>query len=129
MINKKKVILVIDDNPDLLDIVDAILSDSGFIVAKSTSGEAGIEIAKTLHPDLILLDLNMPRLSGFDVLTQLKEIEETKNIPVAMFTVRSDLRDKKLSFQKGAIEYISKPFQYNKLTEKVEKILQRAVGQ
>lgn len=129
MSSKKRVVLIIDDNPDLLDIVDAILSDSGFIVAKSASGDNGIDIAKTLHPDLILLDINMPKLSGFDVLTQLKEIEETKKIPVAMFSVRSDLRDKKLSFQKGAIEYISKPFQYNKLTEKVEKILERAVGQ
>ncbi|MCX7830003.1 MAG: response regulator [Acidobacteria bacterium] len=127
MVNKKRVVLIIDDNPDLLDIVDAILSDSGFIVAKAPSGETGIEISKSLHPDLILLDINMPRVDGFEVLTQLKQMEETKNIPVAMFSVRSDLRDKKLSFQKGAVDYISKPFQYNKLTEKVEKILERAV--
>ncbi|MFB3851659.1 MAG: PleD family two-component system response regulator [Acidobacteriota bacterium] len=128
MHNKKRVVLIIDDNPDLLDIVDAILSDSGFIVAKAASGESGIEISKTLKPDLILLDINMPRIDGFEVLTQLKQTEETKNIPVAMFSVRSDLRDKKLSFQKGAIDYISKPFQYNRLTEKVEKILERAIA-
>ncbi len=128
MVNKKRVVLIIDDNPDLLDIVDAILSDSGFIVAKAPSGEAGIDISKSLHPDLILLDINMPRIDGFEVLTQLKQLDETKNIPVAMFSVRSDLRDKKLSFQKGAVDYISKPFQYNKLTEKVEKILERSIA-
>ncbi len=128
MVGRKRVVLVIDDNPDLLDIVDAILSDSGFIVAKAPSGEAGIDISRSLRPDLILLDINMPNIDGFEVLTQLKQLEETKNIPVAMFSVRSDLKDKKLSFQKGAVDYISKPFQYNKLTEKVEKILDRSLA-
>lgn len=128
MVGRKRVVLVIDDNPDLLDIVDAILSDSGFIVAKAPSGEAGIDISRSLRPDLILLDINMPNIDGFEVLTQLKQLEETKNIPVAMFSVRSDLKDKKLSFQKGAVDYISKPFQYNKLTEKVEKILERSIA-
>lgn len=125
---RKRVVLVIDDNPDLLDIVDAILTEAGYIVAKSPSGTTGIEIAKTLKPDLILLDINMPKMDGFEVLSQLKENEETKDIPVAMFSVRSDIRDKKLSFQKGAVDYISKPFQYNKLTERIEKILQRQVS-
>lgn len=123
--SKKRVILIIDDNPDLLDIVDAILSDSGYIVAKAQSGESGLAVAKTLHPDLILLDINMPKVDGWEVLAQLKAGDATKAIPVAMFSVRTDLRDKMMSFQKGAVDYISKPFQYNKLTEKVEKILER----
>lgn len=123
---KKRVVLVIDDNPDLLDIVDAILTESGYIVAKCTSGENGVEIAKSLKPDLILLDINMPKMDGFEVLKMLKEEDITKNIPVAMFSVRTDLRDKRMSFQKGAIDYISKPFQYGKLTEKIENILKSA---
>jgi two-component system cell cycle response regulator len=125
---KKKVVLVIDDNPDLLDIVDAILTDSGYIVAKSQSGESGIEVAKTLHPDLILLDINMPKMDGWEVLKIIKEDERTKEIPVAMFSVRTDLKDKRMSFQKGAIDYIAKPFQYGKLTEKIENILNRQAG-
>lgn len=125
---KKKVVLVIDDNPDLLDIVDAILTDSGYIVAKSQSGESGIEVAKTLHPDLILLDINMPKMDGWEVLKIIKEDERTKEIPVAMFSVRTDLKDKRMSFQKGAIDYITKPFQYGKLTEKIENILNRQAG-
>ena len=72
---KKKVVLVIDDNPDLLDIVDAILTDSGYIVAKSQSGESGIEVAKTLHPDLILLDINMPKMDGWEVLKIIKSAQ------------------------------------------------------
>jgi DNA-binding response OmpR family regulator len=123
---KKKVVLVIDDNPDLLDIVDAILSNSGYIVAKAQSGENGVQVAKALHPDLILLDINMPKMDGWEVLSLLKGQDETKDIPVAIFSVRTDLRDKMLGFQKGAVDYISKPFQYNRLTEKIEKILERA---
>lgn len=125
---RKKVVLVIDDNPDLLDIVDAILSNSGYIVAKAQSGENGIQVAKALHPDLVLLDINMPRMDGWEVLTLLKGQDETKNVPVAIFSVRTDLRDKMMGFQKGAIDYISKPFQYNKLTEKIEKILDRTAS-
>jgi len=125
---RKKVVLVIDDNPDLLDIVDAILSNSGYIVAKAQSGENGIEVAKALHPDLILLDINMPRMDGWEVLTLLKGQGETREVPVAIFSVRTDLRDKMMGFQKGAIDYISKPFQYNRLTEKIEKILERTAS-
>ncbi len=122
---RKKVVLVIDDNPDLLDIVDAILSNSGYIVAKAQSGENGVQVAKALHPDLILLDINMPRMDGWEVLSLLKGQDETRAVPVAIFSVRTDLRDKMMGFQKGAIDYISKPFQYNRLTEKIEKILER----
>jgi two-component system, OmpR family, alkaline phosphatase synthesis response regulator PhoP len=122
---KKKVVLVIDDNPDLLDIVDAILSNSGYIVAKAQSGENGVQVAKALRPDLILLDINMPRMDGWEVLALLKGQDDTKELPVAIFSVRTDLRDKMLGFQKGAVDYISKPFQYNRLTEKIEKILER----
>lgn len=125
---RKKVVLVIDDNPDLLDIVDAILSNSGYIVAKAQSGENGVQVAKALHPDLILLDINMPRMDGWEVLSLLKGQNETKNVPVAIFSVRTDLRDKMMGFQRGAVDYISKPFQYNKLTEKIEKILDRTAS-
>lgn len=125
---KKKVVLVIDDNPDLLDIVDAILSNSGYIVAKAQSGENGVQVAQALHPDLILLDINMPRMDGWEVLSLLKGKDETKDIPVAIFSVRTDLRDKMLGFQKGTVDYISKPFQYNRLTEKIEKILERTAS-
>jgi len=125
---RKKVVLVIDDNPDLLDIVDAILSNSGYIVAKAQSGENGVQVAKALHPDLILLDINMPRMDGWEVLSLLKGQDETRTVPVAIFSVRTDLRDKMMGFQKGAIDYISKPFQYNRLTEKIEKILERTTS-
>ncbi len=122
----KRTVLVIDDNPDLLDMVDAILSDTGFLVAKTVSGEEGLTVARTLRPDLILLDLNMPRMDGWEVLRLLKEDEVTRDIPVAIFSVRTDLRDKIFGLQRGAVDYIPKPFQYDHLAERVERILEHS---
>lgn len=123
---KKTTVLVIDDNPDLLDIVDAILSEAGFLVAKAVSGEAGLTIARSLHPELILLDLNMPRMDGWEVLKLLKSEEATRGIPVAIFSVRTDLKDKMFGLQRGAVDYISKPFQYDQLSERIRRILAHA---
>jgi DNA-binding response OmpR family regulator len=122
----KHTILVVDDNPDLLDIVDAILSDAGFVVAKALSGEDGITVARTLRPHLILLDLNMPRMDGWEVLKLLKADAATKDIPVAIFSVRTDLKDKIFGLQRGAVDYIPKPFHYDRLAERVERILASA---
>ena len=122
----KRTVLVIDDNPDLLDMVDAILSEAGFLVAKTVSGEEGLCVARALRPDLILLDLNMPRMDGWEVLSLLKTDEVTRDIPVAIFSVRSDLKDKIFGLQRGAVDYISKPFRYEHLAERVERILAHA---
>lgn len=119
----KRTVLVIDDNPDLLDMVDAILSDAGFVVAKTVSGEDGLHVARTLRPHLILLDLNMPKMDGWEVLKLLKTDAITKDIPVAIFSVRTDLKDKIFGLQRGAVDYIPKPFQFEHLTERVERIL------
>lgn len=119
----KRTILVIDDNPDLLDMVDAILSDAGFLVAKTVSGEEGLNVARTLHPDLVMLDLNMPRMDGWEVLKLLKADAIMRDIPVVIFSVRTDLKDKIFGLQRGAVDYIPKPFQYEHLAERVERIL------
>ena len=123
---KKETVLVIDDNPDLLDIVDAILSESGYVVAKALSGESGLSIARHLQPQLILLDLNMPRMDGWEVLKLLKSETTTQNIPVAIFSVRTDIKDKIFGLQRGAVDYISKPFQYDQLADRVRRILAQA---
>jgi len=119
----KQTILVIDDNPDLLDIVDAILSEAGFVVAKALSGEDGLSVARALKPNLILLDLNMPQMDGWEVLKLLKAESGTRDIPVAIFSVRTDLKDKIFGLQRGAVDYIPKPFQYDRLAERVQRIL------
>ncbi len=120
---KKATVLVIDDNHDLLDIVDGILSDSGFVVAKALSGESGLSIARSLQPQLVLLDLNMPRMDGWEVLRLLKADPKTQHIPVAIFSVRTDMKDKMFGIQRGAVDYISKPFEYDDFAQRVRRIL------
>lgn len=120
---KKVTVLVIDDNPDLLDIVDGILSECGIVVAKALSGESGLSVARSLQPGLILLDLNMPRMDGWEVLKLLKAAPETRHIPVAIFSVRTDMKDKMFGIQRGAIDYISKPFEYNDFAQRVKRII------
>jgi two-component system alkaline phosphatase synthesis response regulator PhoP len=95
-------------------------------VAKALSGEDGLTVARTLRPHLILLDLNMPRMDGWEVLKLLKADQDTRNIPVAIFSVRTDLKDKIFGLQRGAVDYIPKPFQYDRLAERVERILANA---
>ncbi len=120
----KRCILVIDDNTDILDLVEMILSAEGYEVMKAPGGFEGIEVARKGPPDLILLDVNMPHLDGWQVLKILKMEETTANVPVAMFTIRTDLKDKKYSFQRGAFDYITKPFSYNELADRVGHIFQ-----
>lgn len=118
----KKKVLIIDDNPDILTIVESVLTDEGYMVAKAISGEMGLTLAHSLNPNLILLDLNMPKMDGWEVLKLLKADEKTSNIPVAIFSVRTDIKDKIFGLQRGAIDYITKPFQTQQLTDRVNNI-------
>ena len=120
----KRHVLVIDDNSDILDLVEMILTAEGYAVSKAPGGFEWIEVARKQTPDLILLDVNMPHLDGWQVLKILKMEEATAKVPVAMFTVRTDLKDKKYSFQRGAFDYITKPFSYNELADRVGHIFQ-----
>jgi DNA-binding response OmpR family regulator len=120
----KRHILVIDDNLDILDLVEMILHAEGYQVSKAPGGFEGIESARRAAPDLILLDVNMPHLDGWQVLKILKMEEGTSKVPVAMFTVRTDLKDKMYSFQRGAFDYITKPFSYNELADRIGHIFQ-----
>lgn len=117
-----KKILVIDDEEDVITLVKEILKRDRYEILGALSGADGIEMALKLRPDLILLDINMPEMDGWEVLSALKMDEDTKEIPVAIFTVRDDARDKLYSFQHGALDYITKPFTSQALLDRVSKI-------
>jgi DNA-binding response OmpR family regulator len=119
---KNKRILIVDDEAEVVDLAGEILSSEGYEVDGAMSGVEGIEKATSAPPDLILLDVNMPQMDGWEVLRALKADESTHDVPVAIFTVRTDTRDKIYSLQKGAFDYITKPFTVSELTERVEKI-------
>ncbi len=118
-------ILIVDDDEDILLIVQTILSSAGYTASSARNGREGVDMARELRPDLILLDVMMPELSGWEVCTTLKNAPETRQIPIAMLTVKSEIRDLITGMQVGADDYITKPFTRRKLLSTVRKLLDR----
>jgi EAL domain-containing protein (putative c-di-GMP-specific phosphodiesterase class I)/DNA-binding response OmpR family regulator len=116
-------ILIVDDDEDVLLIVQTILDNSGYSVVLARNGREGVEKAIESSPDLILLDVMMPELSGWEVCTTLKSAPETRQIPIAMLTVKSEIRDLITGMQVGADDYITKPFTRKKLLSTVRRLL------
>ena len=117
-------ILIVDDDEDVLLIVQTILDNAGYTAALARNGREGVEKAMDNHPDLILLDVMMPELSGWEVCTTLKSAPETRHIPIAMLTVKSEIRDLITGMQVGADDYITKPFTRKKLLATVKRLLE-----
>jgi two-component system, OmpR family, response regulator VicR len=120
----KKCIVYIEDDPEMLDLVELILNRHGFDVHGAHGGREGIDLVHQEHPDLILLDLMMPDLDGWDVYQQLKAEPETKDIPVIVITAKTQSIDKVLGLHIAKVDdYISKPFRPQELLDSIEKVL------
>lgn len=104
-------ILIVDDNPDNLRLLSKMLESKGFKVKKTVSGEIAIQAARIEPPDLILLDINMPDMNGYEVCRQLKSQEKTANIPIIFISALDQTTDKIIAFEIGGADYITKPFQ------------------
>jgi DNA-binding response OmpR family regulator len=122
--NPKK-ILIVDDEADLVETVRFPLEMEGFNVLVSYNGEDGLGQARREKPDLILLDLMLPKLDGYKVCRLLKFDERYKNIPILMLTAKTQEKDKTLGLETGANEYITKPFDIEKLVDKVKEYLSK----
>ena len=105
----KNSVLIIDDEAISVSALSEMLSDD-YIVYAETNGTGGIEVARNLLPDMILLDVVMPGISGFEVISTLKKEEKTKDIPVIFITSMGDSHDEEMGLALGAADYISKPF-------------------
>ena len=116
-------ILVVDDEVYILHILDFSLGAEGFEVITANNGELAIEKAKQEKPDLIVLDIMMPVVDGYETCRRLKRESETKNIPVVLLTAKGRDVDKRLGYEVGAIDYIVKPFSPNRLIERIQEIL------
>jgi EAL domain-containing protein (putative c-di-GMP-specific phosphodiesterase class I)/DNA-binding response OmpR family regulator len=116
-------ILIVDDDEDVLLIVQTILDNAGYSAVTARNGREGVEKAIGLRPDLILLDVMMPELSGWEVCTTLKSAPETRRIPIAMLTVKAEIRDLITGMQVGADDYLTKPFTRRKLLSTVRRLL------
>lgn len=118
----KKSILVIDDDDDILNLIKIILSNKGYVIHTALSGEDGIKMAIKNKPDLILLDIMMPVMDGWEILKMLHTDEITRKIPVAMLTCKTDVKNKLIGLQEGAIDYITKPFSPEELVSRVNDV-------
>ena len=116
-------VLIVDDDEDVLLIVHTILASAGYSPITARNGREAVDMAVDLKPDLILLDVMMPELSGWEVCTTLKNMPETRQVPVAMLTVKSEIRDLITGMQVGADDYITKPFTRRKLLATVRRLL------
>jgi DNA-binding response OmpR family regulator len=115
-------ILVVDDEPTLVDVLEAYLRDEGFAVLRARDGRAAVEIALAQQPDLVLLDLNLPKLSGLDAF---REIREQLDVPVIMLTARADEVDRVVGLELGADDYVSKPYSPREVVARVKTVLRR----
>ncbi|OQA32285.1 MAG: Phosphate regulon transcriptional regulatory protein PhoB [Betaproteobacteria bacterium ADurb.Bin341] len=117
-----KKILVIDDSPTERFFLVDILNKKGYLVAVAESGEEGIAKAKADKPDLILMDVVMPGLNGYQATRSLTRDEETKNIPVIICTTKGQETDKIWGLRQGALEYMVKPIDAKELLQKIASL-------
>jgi len=122
----QKKILVVDDEVDLVETIRFPLEMEGFNVLVSYNGEDALNQARKEKPDLILLDLMLPKLDGYKVCRLLKFDERYKHIPILMLTAKTQEKDKLLGKETGANEYITKPFDIDELMKKVKMYLSKA---
>lgn len=121
---KLKCILCIEDEPEMIDLMRLILGRRGFEVKGATSGAEGLKMIREEKPDLVLLDLMMPEMDGWEVYQQIKADEKTKGIPVIVVTAKAQSIDRVLGLHIAKVDdYIAKPFSPQDLMNSVEKVL------
>lgn len=118
-VENKPVILIVDDVPNNLKILSRMLEKEGYVVILASNGPDALDITKSVLPDLILLDIMMPEMDGFEVCTILKENSLTKEIPIVFLTVRDEVNDIIRGFQSGSVDYIKKPFNLLELIARI----------
>ncbi|MCW9713855.1 response regulator transcription factor [Aliifodinibius salicampi] len=121
----KKNILVVDDEKDLLDLIEYNLKKEGFDVLKAEDGQEGIEVARKHQPDLILLDIMMPKMDGLEVVERIRDDRQLKRIPVIFLTARGDEKTEIEGLDKGGDDYITKPISTTKLISRIKAVLRR----
>ncbi|MDD2853734.1 MAG: response regulator [Desulfuromonadaceae bacterium] len=125
--NGRGTILVVDDTAESLRVLTGILQPEGYTVRPANSGELALASIAAQPPDLILLDIRMPGLDGFEVCRRLKSEEATRNIPVIFQSAATDLADRLEGFRLGAVDYVTKPFQREELLARVRTHLELAL--
>ena len=119
----RKKILIVDDDPDQREMIHSSLKEAGFEISTATNGVEGLEKARSESPDLIILDVMMPKMDGFAVCVTLREDAATASIPILMLTGLCSYISQLTGFESGATDYLVKPFESEQLVSKVEALL------
>ncbi|ERT09294.1 response regulator [Lyngbya aestuarii BL J] len=115
-------ILIVDDVPENIRLLSSILADHGYPTRKATNGVMALRAVKSIEPTLILLDIRMPKMSGYEICKQLKSNPKTAHIPIIFLSATNEIEDKAKAFKVGGADYITKPFY-------VEEVLARITHQ
>jgi two-component system KDP operon response regulator KdpE len=116
-------VLIVDDEPNLVDAVRLYLEMEGYVILTAMGGQEALDKLRDLLPDLVILDVMMPGMDGFDTL---REIRKVSNVPVIMLTARGEEDDKVRGLRLGADDYVAKPFSQRELSSRVQAVLRRA---
>lgn len=121
----KQTILVVDDERDLLDLIEYNLRKEGYAVLKAENGKEGIKIAKEHKPDLVLLDIMMPKMDGLEAVELMRKDDDLKRIPIIFLTARSDEKTEIEGLNKGGDDFITKPISTTKLVSRIKAVMRR----
>ena len=121
----KDTILIVDDEPDILELIKYNLKNEGYRVLTAQTGESAVKIVKQSHPNLMILDLMLPGIDGLEVTKLLKNNEQTRDMPIVMVTAKGEESDIVTGLELGANDYISKPFSPKVLVARIRAILRR----
>ena len=128
MAEDKKKILVVDDEPDFRMMIRARLEANGYEVSEAEDGAIGLQKARDTKPDLIILDVMMPKMDGYKVARLLKFDERHRNIPIILLTARSQQNDRETGMEVGGDAYLTKPYKPEEMLETVTRLLSETSG-
>lgn len=112
-----KHVLLIEDEPNIIEAVSFLLSRDGWTVSTHSNGHDAVGVVKAKKPDLLVLDVMLPGRSGFDILTELRSLDETADIPVLMLTARGQAKDREMAARLGATRFMTKPFSNSEIID------------
>jgi len=127
-VSEDRRILVVDDQEEILDLTSSVLRSDGFLVDTAASGTAALGLVFGTRYDLVLLDINMPRMDGWETLRLIRADDDLQTLPVVMFSIKGEVRDKVHAMQMGATDYITKPYAVDDLVRRVRRVLDTAGG-